>query len=106
MESVVFRVDETDPYHPHLLQIDDDLADLLEQLMGFGVADDGGAGSAQGGVKMAQTKDPAFRQFLLRHVADGRDSDLVSLVGEMTDEQIGGENGAILAPVRLIAKAL
>ena len=43
MEPVVFRVNETDPYHLHLFQLNDDLADLLEQLMRFGVADDGGA---------------------------------------------------------------
>ncbi len=106
LEPVVFRVDETDPYHLHLLQINDDLADLLEQLLRFGVADDGGAGSAQGGVEMAQTKDSALRQFLRRHVPDGRDRDFVSLVDEMADKQIGGENRTILASVGLIGKAL
>ena len=82
------------------------MADLLEQLLRFGVTDDGGAGSTQGGVEMAQTKDSALRQFPRRHVPDGRDRDLVSLVDEMADKQIGGENRTVLAPVGLIGKAL
>ena len=61
-------VDETDPYHLHLFQPSMTIWQIRWNSLRFG---DGGRWRrwfGPGGVEMAQTKDPVFRQFLRRHV--------------------------------------
>ena len=73
-QPAALRVDEPDTNQRNLFECGHDLADLPEQLPGLAVAaDDGGAGSAEGGVEIAEPDDFPLRRLLDSHIADGGD---------------------------------
>ncbi len=106
-QPAALRVDEPDTNQRNLFECGHDLADLPEQLPGLAVAaDDGGAGSADGGVEIAEPDDFPLRRLLDSHIADGGDRDGVALVIEMPDPEVGGKNRPILAAMRLVGEPL
>ena len=98
------RINELDHDHPDLIQIHHDAADLPEQFLRIGTAHDGGAGTTERGVAMAQAHDLLLRLLERGHIADSRNRDFVALVGKVPHPEIGGKDRTILAALRIIGK--